>query len=335
MITRVRSFLLLCVGVLLFACSGATAFAFSKEVNKETYLFAVKGSDTLRVDRYFCEGAETAWHSGDSLTKRPALLFAFGGGFVGGERDNARYVPFFEFLAKNGCQVFSTDYRTGLKGLTASNAGGAAGFATALVDAIYMAVEDYYDATNYIIQRSSEWGFDANALIACGSSAGAITVLQAEYEICSGGELTSHLPGGFNYAGVISFAGAVCTKGKPQWKNGSPCPIMLFHGDADSVVPFKKATVLGIGLYGSYTVASLLKELSTPYTFYISRGYGHEMAVLPLSENRYDILSFMESSVLRSYNKTYRIETDRAVPWMGKYKSNFTLKDYIRSNMGE
>lgn len=324
-------FLLCCLSFLAAAMP-----VFSQEVKKETFCFAVKDGDTLRVDRYFCEEAVLVKGSGDSLEKRPALLFAFGGGFVGGERNNERYIPFFDFLARNGCEVFSTDYRTGLKGLDASNVNGAVGFASALVDAIYMAVEDYYDATNFILQNSEKWGIDADAVVACGSSAGAITVLQAEYEICNGGEVAKRLRDGFNYAGVISFAGAVCTKGKPHWDaDAAPCPIMLFHGDADNVVPFKKATVLGMGLYGSNTIASGLKKIASPYTFYISRAYGHEMALFPMTENRYDILSFIYTSVLRSYGKDYIIETDRTIAGQGKHKTNFTLKDYIRSNMGE
>lgn len=326
-----KNFVLFCALLLLVPAMPL----FSQEVKKETFCFAVKGDDTLKVDRYFCEDAVLVDGNGDSLKKHPSLLFAFGGGFVGGERDNIRYVPFFEFLAREGCEVFSTDYRTGLKGLNSSNVNGAAGFASALVDAIYMAVEDYYDATGFILQKSEEWGIDPGAVIACGSSAGAITVLQAEYEICNGGELSARLPEGFNYAGVISFAGAVCTKGKPHWQGKTPCPIMLFHGDADSVVPFKKAAVLGIGLYGSKTIASTLQKLPAPYTFYISRASGHEMALLPITENRYDILSFIYTSVLRLYGKDYMIETDRTIVGQGKYKTNFTLKDYIRSNMGE
>ena len=37
-------------------------------------------------------------------------IFAFGGGFRGGSRDSASFMPFFRFLVENGVTVVSTDY---------------------------------------------------------------------------------------------------------------------------------------------------------------------------------------------------------------------------------
>ena len=69
--------------------------------------------------------------------------------------------------------------------------------------AIDTAVEDFYDATGFVINQSSDWNIDVEQIVASGSSAGAITVLQAEYDLCNGHELAKRLPTGFNYAGVI------------------------------------------------------------------------------------------------------------------------------------
>ena len=81
--------------------------------------------------------------------------------------------------------VVSTDYRTQLKDIDKSEYSDLQGFSSALQQAITCAVEDFGDATNYIIEHSVEWQINPAQIIACGSSAGAITALQAEYEICN------------------------------------------------------------------------------------------------------------------------------------------------------
>lgn len=86
--------------------------------------------------------------------------------------------------------------------------------------AVDMAVEDLYDATSFIVGQARAWGLDPSAVVASGSSAGAITVLQGEYERCTGSALSRRLPEGFRYAGIIAFAGAVLEKGPsgPVWR---------------------------------------------------------------------------------------------------------------------
>lgn len=91
--------------------------------------------------------------------------------------------------------VVSTDYRTQLKDIDKSEYSDLQGFSSALQQAITCAVEDFGDATNYIIEHSVEWQINPAQIIACGSSAGAITALQAEYEICNQTALrTDYLP---------------------------------------------------------------------------------------------------------------------------------------------
>lgn len=54
---------------------------------------------------------------------------------------------------------------------------------------ISMAVEDLYDATAFIVDKADEWGIDSSQIVACGSSAGAITVLHGEYALCNASPL--------------------------------------------------------------------------------------------------------------------------------------------------
>ena len=167
--------------------------------------------------------------------------------------------------------------------------------------------------------------------VASGSSAGAITVLQAEYDLCNGHELAKRLPAGFNYAGVISYAGAVSGVFPPHWEK-MPCPIMLFHGDADKTVPFEQAAMENIGgLWGSSAVAKSLENLQASYYFYKVENAGHEISGLPMSRNQYDIMSFLSRQVLGDENLA--ITTDERVPGDTIVRKDFTVQDYILDNL--
>ena len=76
----------------IFLFCGITASASEKEaIQKETFIFAIEQGDTLRLDKYAVGKADEA---------RPVVLFAFGGGFRGGDRARDSYVSFFHALAE-------------------------------------------------------------------------------------------------------------------------------------------------------------------------------------------------------------------------------------------
>lgn len=308
----------------LTACKPQTIECRTNNVDKQTYTFAIKGADTLRLDKYEMQTAP------DDALPKPTILFAFGGGFKAGNRDANEYIPYFDFLARNGYVVISTDYRTGLKAIDPSKMTGPMQFAATLQKAIEMAVEDFFDATHFILDNSREWKVNPQQIVACGSSAGAITSLQAEYELCNRTPLTRKLPASFNYAGVISFAGAICSLGIPDWQE-LPCPIMLFHGNADRTVPFDKALLENMGLWGSNFIARQLQVKQSPYYFYLAEDAGHEMANIPMENNRYDILSFLDRFVIRS-QKVF-INTTETIPGKPQTKKDFTIQDYIQNNL--
>ncbi len=294
----------------------------TRKVLMETEIFAVKGADTLRLDRYFLPGMEQE----DS----PVVVFVFGGGFRFGERYSEMFVPYFEFLARHGCTVASIDYRTMLGRITFDGRPSPVDFMNILQSAIDTAVVDLYDATRYIAQQREAWGIDPEKIVISGSSAGAITVLQAEYYRCNSHSLAARLPEGFRYAGVISFAGAISDKQKLHWQT-LPCPVMLFHGNADGIVPFRKAHLpfLG-GLWGSETIARNLESLDSPCHFYEIDNAGHEIASLPMTRNLYDIAAFLSRQVIDG--KPLSVHTLETVPGAPAAKKRFTIIDYIRNN---
>lgn len=283
----------------------------------DTHLFAVKGADSLYLDHY------TASVEG----KRPCVIFVFGGGFVRGTRDIERDIPYFQFLARNGYDVVSIDYRLGMKNVSAP---GMIEFLKLFDKTINIAVEDLFSATNYILDHAEEWQIDPDQIVVSGSSAGAITALQAEYSICNNLDVASQLKKEFNYAGVIAFAGAVFTlDGAPKWKNFS-APTLLFHGSSDNQVPYNKVSLFGRGMYGSKYIAEKLHDAGMPYWLYTVEYETHSMAGKPMHFNQKEILIFLDEYVAkkRQYQRTTHI-IDKSIP---KGKTFFLPTDFIKSN---
>ena len=286
-------------------------------VGKSTHLYAIKGTDSLYLDHYpaLAEGV------------RPCVMFVFGGGFSHGVRDKQKDMPYFAFLQRNGYNVVSIDYRLGMRNAKSI---GIIDFFKLFDRTIDMAVEDLFSATSYIVEHAAELKIDPTMVVATGSSAGAITVLQGEYTICNKLPLCSFLPKGFNYAGIISYAGAIFSlDGAPEWKSKS-APTMLFHGNADNQVPYNKVAILGRGMYGSKYIAEHLHEGGMPYWFYSVEYENHSMAGKPMHDNHAEILIFLDEYVSkgRPLQRTTHI-VDAEIP---ERKTFFLPTDYIGSN---
>ena len=311
--------------LILLAALWIATTAGAQEIRKETFAYAVRESDTLRLDRY-------AALTPDSR-KRPCLMFLFGGGFMTGTRDNRRFRPFFDYYARKGFVVVSIDYRLGLKEPLAAGKLSPETFPQLLPQTVLMAVEDLYDATSFVAGKSAEWGIDPARIVACGSSAGAITVLQGAYFIANENPLTAKLPDGFDYAGVISFAGAVVDMADDlTWKR-APAPIMLFHGDADRNVPYDTVPVPGGGvLFGSAAVARDLAQRGVPYWFVSEAGADHSMAWRPMREHFAEIDAFLDRFVFGGERR--RFETRIVPPDAPERPAAFAIDDYLDANYG-
>lgn len=327
-----RRLILLFTATLIFSivCSAQ----YKTGIAKETYIYSIKDKDTLRLDKYDLT----------SLTHtKPCIIFVFGGGFISGNRDKDHYLPYFHNLAKEGYTVVSIDYRLGFKKAVEENKRieketGKKNMISPLdalgifQNTISMAVEDLYDATNFILDHSAKWNIDKSRIVASGSSAGAITVLQGEYERCNKSSLSKKLPQGFRYAGVIAFAGAILsTEGDLTWKN-RPAPIQMFHGDADANVPYYAVTIpnIPIGFYGSKYIAGKLHEIKAPYYFYNVENARHEIASTPMKDNLEEIKTFLHKFVLSRQNLI--INTNIQQPDKPALNKQFGIEDYIRAN---
>jgi len=257
-------------------------------ISKHTYVYAIKDSSELSLDVY-----STADFIGDSA--RPCVIFVFGGAFVGGHRDDTTYTRYFHSLAANNYIVLSISYRLGLKGVSHLSK-----FNTApLRRAIDMAVEDTYDATAWAIAHAALLRIDTSHIILCGSSSGAITVLEADFCKRNSKMIASRLPPTFEYAGILAFSGAILSYEGSLKYQLPPAPTMFFHGTADKIVPYNKIRFFNKGFYGSSSIANTFSKRNYPFFIYREKGLGHEVAVLPMYKNIPEILGFLDKFVMR------------------------------------
>lgn len=296
------------------------------QVSKSSFDYAIKSGDTLRLDKYEVKN--------NIQQSKPCIIFMFGGGFVSGQRDAEYYLDYFNEMVKKGYIVISIDYRLGLKSVAEAGKNGEKvkplTLPKQLENAINIAVEDLYDATNFILSKTDEWQINPQEIILNGSSAGAISVLQAEYYCCSNNQLAKKLPNNFNYAGVISFAGAIFSShGKLHWDK-QPSPILFFHGNADSNVPYDGIKILKYRFIGSKKLVKQLTKIKSPYYFYDVNNANHIIAISPMNNNITEIEEFTNNYILNNQN----LEIHKKVNDTQKTELNkkIKLKDYIISN---
>ena len=224
---------------------------------------------------------------GDTIKKRPLIVFAFGGGFVLGTRSDDYMVALCQTYTKKGYVCASIDYRLfsyGTYGFPDSNA---------IAPIIVQAQQDMRAAVRYFKRdaaTSNLYGIDTTNIIVGGVSAGAITAMNVGYL----SDTTTNIPawlkaiiktqGGVeggsgnpgytsNVKGVVSMSGGLYQK---EWINKNSPPFVAYHGTADSVVPYG----YGINVYkfytqGDKTCSDYAKSIGVPSVLLTVPGGGH------------------------------------------------------------
>jgi len=167
---------------------------------------------TLRLDVY--------QPTGDTVTRRPAIVWVHGGSFCCGDKTSPELVDEATTFSKKGYLNVSIDYRL--------ESPGCSGSFSNCVDAIREAAADAQTAVRFLRTNAAAYGVDPNRIAIGGSSAGAITALNVAYS-------TSEDPS----AGVraaVSIAGAQLVVG-----NISPgdAPALDFHCTSDPLVNYQ------------------------------------------------------------------------------------------------
>ena len=310
----------------------ATVFVFSENADaqqnniiKETFKYAIRDGQELLLDRYIDNTANP-----DIL--RPVIIYSFGGGWEGGSREDKVTTPFFKHFASLGYTVVAIDYRLGIKMAKEKGEFNDKNGAQKYIEAIQMGVEDLYEATAYILKQSKEWSIDNSKIVILGSSAGATNSNMAEYGICNRSPLAKkYLPEDFNYAGVISMAGAFwfLDPNTTLELKEKPGAWMFFHGSKDQLVTYD-VNKDGFAGYGPVYVHKQLDEMHSPYWFYDFPGGDHIIAVTPMIDNWLEIEIFL-TKFIKEEHKLYihTVEKGEATKDFGNFMSLYG--DYFKS----
>ena len=199
---------------------------------------------------------------------RPAIVFFFGGGWVGGSP--SQFFPHSRYLSSRGMVAISAQYRTrGSHG-------------TSPVEC----VNDGKSAIRWVRQHASELGVDPDRIAAGGGSAGGhvaattgvIDGLEGEGEDMS----VSSRPNA-----LVLFNPATDISGIQRWGDraleGSPLqhvdpedpPTIVFHGRADTTVPYETAEAFCMAMEKAGNRCELVGYDGRPHGFF---NYGRSRA---------------------------------------------------------
>lgn len=269
---------------LLMAILAVISLTTAAQTTPTTHEFARKDTSVLMLDIY---------RPASDIDNGTTVVYVFGGGFVMGERDASNNIPFYTELVKRGYRVIAIDYRLGLKGVGRVSPLNPKPVFTA----VKLATEDLISATKYLIENHAALNIDTAKMVIIGSSAGAITVLQTDYEMSNRTKIAQSLPENFRFKGVVSLAGAVfSTEGTPVYAR-RPAPTMMAHGTADKVVAYKKIQIFKLGMFGTDALVKVFEKNGYPYYALRYVDAQHEVAEFPRAYNTDEICNFIDRAV--------------------------------------
>ncbi|WP_157483969.1 alpha/beta hydrolase family protein [Maribacter hydrothermalis] len=238
-------------------------------VLRRTYNYA----DTLQLDFYSIPK--------DTISLKPTVILVHGGGFTAGQRNGGDEAGLSRYLAKQGFNVASIDYRLSRKGKSFG-----CDCATSIkMDTYIEAVADLSKAINYLTKSTSIFKVDSSKIFLIGSSAGAETVLNFQFMRYDYRFKNLPYPDA-NIIGAVSLSGAVLDENYINYRN--KIPLLFFHGVKDSIVPYNtnshrscSTTDTGyIVLNGPKAIAERLRDLNGDFRIFYNENGGHEWASL-------------------------------------------------------
>ena len=239
----------------------------------------------------------------DTVTNRPAILFAFSGGFLTGSRHADDMVAFCDSFARRGYVTASIDYRIGMAADVSSIFGIPYHISVSEINAtrsVYRAIQDSRAAIRFLKHNAKNYGIDTTRIYMVGSSAGAFVALHNLYMDKPGeipelalvspniGNLDTVGIQGYNSQAdaIVSMWGAIQT---PALIEKEQKPVLLIHGEKDSIVYFKKGMPLKYSIpdldaldynipetYGAYCIDTALLNRNIPHQTYFVANKKHE-----------------------------------------------------------
>lgn len=236
---------------------------------------------------------------GDTMMKRPLIIWAHGGSFLAGGKNDADIVSLSEHFAKRGYVCASISYRLGIYPVNQDNA----------TKAVYRAVQDMKASIRYMRKDAAtinDYRIDTSIVYAGGSSAGAFTALHLAYldqyselpsqidtSVMGDMEGNSGNPGYSSHVNaVIDLCGALADR---SWIVSGDIPFVAMHGTQDGVVPYSRAMIYLLNIFpvmivdGSFSIAQYADSIGVQNSFYTFYGADH----VPYVSN----VSYMDTTV--------------------------------------
>lgn len=228
--------------------------------------------------------------TGDTLRHRPLIIYAFGGAFLIGDKNQPPIPEYCRHFAKAGFAVVAIDYRIGFNVASTGSA----------ERAVVRAVQDLRAAIRFLCQRSSQFGIDTGAIFLTGSSAGCIAGLHSafmrESEVpvssqgillepsdlgcldCSGNnDFNNRVP---KPRGILNHWGAILDTAFITSLPEDNVPVLSVHGDADPLVPYNTGNPFSYpvfpNVYGSAPIHDRMNRLGIKNKLVVLRNYLHE-----------------------------------------------------------
>jgi PKD repeat protein len=229
---------------------------------------------------------------GDTLTKRPLIVFQFGGGFLIGWRSQPDIPAFCNYFAKCGYVVVSIDYRIGFNTISTGSA----------ERAVYRAVQDQRSAIRFMCENRAQYRIDTNNIFLTGTSAGCFAGLHSTFMSQTDAPISYQgIPLESDDLGCIDCSGNNYYGGRAprakgiinQWgaildtafiEASENVPVISFHGTNDNAVPYEYGYPFSYpvfpNVYGSKPIHERLTNLGIKNTLVPLVGFGHEPELL-------------------------------------------------------
>jgi len=231
---------------------------------------------------------------GDTLSIRPAIVFAHGGGFLAGKRTVDDMKAFCDTFARKGYVAVTIDYRLGVEVVDNPD--------LHYARAVYRGLQDGRAAIRFLRANAGQYGIDPDHIYWGGNSAGSFIGLNTIYlddnekpffagEVKYSVLLSSHTGpdlGGLDIGDNLDYSGkpnAVmsCWGGLGDTlfiDSVNNTPVFLIHGTSDAIVPFDSGSPFNLNkisqIYGSNSINSRLKNLGIPaQQTYFVKDEGH------------------------------------------------------------
>jgi predicted esterase len=152
--------------------------------------------------------------AGDTLARRPVMLWQFGGAWMFGDRNQLD--SYAQASARRGFVGVTIDYRISPSSIAQPG----------LLDAV---LADANASVDWLVARADRFKIDPAAIVSGGVSAGAINSVH----------MVTRAPSlaAIKIAGVVSLSGT-SWPGSPAPKRGQP-PIIMFSGRTDAIVSYQ------------------------------------------------------------------------------------------------